>query len=99
MLLSYIEITGDLDYFIFPLFMVYFINHGQKLVFIYCVYVYVCVLVAHSYLTLCKAMDCSLPGSSVHGILQARILEWVVIPISRVIFQTQGLNPGLPHYK
>ena len=75
MLLSYIEITGDLDYFIFPLFMVYFINHGQKLVFIYCVYVYVCVLVAHSYLTLCKAMDCSLPGSSVHGILQARILE------------------------
>ena len=28
-------------------------------------------------LTLCKPMDCSLPGSSVHGILQARILEWV----------------------
>ena len=28
-------------------------------------------------------MDCSLPGSSVHGILQARILEWVVIPFSR----------------
>ena len=28
-------------------------------------------------------MDCSLPGSSVHGILQARILEWVAIPISR----------------
>ena len=28
-------------------------------------------------------MDCSLPGSSVHGILQARILEWVVIPFSK----------------
>ena len=28
-------------------------------------------------------MDCSLPGSSVHGILQARILQWVVIPFSR----------------
>ena len=28
-------------------------------------------------------MDCSLPGSSVHGILQARILEWVDIPFSR----------------
>ena len=28
-------------------------------------------------------MDCSLPGSSVHGILQARILEWVVMPSSR----------------
>ena len=34
-------------------------------------------------LTLCDAMDCSLPGSSVHGILQARILEWVAMPSSR----------------
>ena len=32
-------------------------------------------------------MDCSLPGSSVHGILQARILEWVAIPFSRGSFQ------------
>ena len=32
-----------------------------------------------SCLTLCDAMDCSPPGSSVHGILQARILEWVAI--------------------
>ena len=30
-------------------------------------------------------MDCSLPGSSVHGILQARILEWVAISFSKVI--------------
>ena len=30
-------------------------------------------------LTLCKPMDCSLPGSSVHGIFQARVLEWVSI--------------------
>ena len=30
-------------------------------------------------------MDCSLPGSSVHGILQARILEWVAIPSSRLL--------------
>ena len=29
--------------------------------------------------TLCNPMDCSLPGSSVHGILQARILEWVAM--------------------
>ena len=42
-----------------------------------------CVLVAQSCLTLCDPMDCSLAGSSVHGILQARILEWVVIPFSR----------------
>ena len=33
--------------------------------------------------TLCDTMDCSPPGSSVHGILQARILEWVAIPFSR----------------
>ena len=36
----------------------------------------VTVLVAQSRLILCDPMDCSLPGSSVHGILQARILEW-----------------------
>ena len=41
------------------------------------------VLVAQSYPTLCNPMDCSLPGSSVHGILQARILEWIAIPLSR----------------
>ena len=40
-------------------------------------------------------MDCSLSGSSVHGILQANILEWVAIPFSRGIFLRQGLNPGL----
>ena len=34
-------------------------------------------------LTLCDPMDCSLPGSSVHRILQARILEWVAISFSR----------------
>ena len=33
--------------------------------------------------TLCNPMDCSPPGFSVHGILQARILEWVAIPFSR----------------
>ena len=34
-------------------------------------------------LTLCDPLDCSLPGSSVHGILQARTLEWVAVPSSR----------------
>ena len=37
-------------------------------------------LVAQSCPTLCNPMDCSLPGSSVHGIFQARILEWVAMP-------------------
>ena len=40
-------------------------------------------------------MDCSPPGSSVHRILQGRILEWVAISSSRGIFLTRGLNPHL----
>ena len=43
----------------------------------------VCVLDAQSCPTLCDPMDCSLPGSSVHEILQARVLEWVAIPFSK----------------
>ena len=39
----------------------------------------------------CDLMDCSPSGSSVHGILQARVLEWVAISFSR------GSNPGLLH--
>ena len=42
-------------------------------------------------------MNYSPPGSSVCGILQARILDWVSISFSRGIFWTQGLNPGLLH--
>ena len=42
-------------------------------------------LVTQSCLTLCHPMDCSPPGSSVHGILQARILEWVAFPAPRLI--------------
>ena len=40
-------------------------------------------LVTHSCPTLCDPMDCSPPGFSVHGILQARVLEWAVIPLSK----------------
>ena len=40
-------------------------------------------LVTQSCLTLCDPTDCSPPGFSVHGILQARILEWIAIPFSR----------------
>ena len=46
-------------------------------------FVCVCVLVAQSCPTLCDPMDCSPPGSSVHGVLQARILGWVAIPVSK----------------
>jgi len=43
--------------------------------------------VAQSCLTLRNPMDCSLPGSSVHGVLQARVLEWVAMPSSGGFFQ------------
>ena len=48
-----------------------------------------CVLAAQSCPTLCNSMDCSLPGFSVHGILQATILEWLAIPFSRGSSQTR----------
>ena len=44
---------------------------------------YALALVVQSYPTLCDCMDCSPPGSSLHGILQARILEWVAFSFSR----------------
>ena len=50
--------------------------------------VYMCQLCP----TLCNSTDCSLPGSSVHGILQARILEWVVVPSSRGSSQGRDWN-------
>ena len=43
--------------------------------------------VAQSCLTLCDLMDCSLPGSSIHGIFQARVLEWVAISFSKGLSQ------------
>ena len=48
-----------------------------------CVCVCVCVFSTQSCPTLCDPMDCNPPGSSVHGILQERILERIAIPFSR----------------
>ena len=62
----------------------------------------VCVKSLQSCLTLCDPMDCRPLGSSVHGILQARILEWVAMPSLQEIFLTQGLNScllGLLHWQ
>ena len=50
------------------------------------------VKVAQSCPTLCDPIDCT-----VHGILQARILEWVAFPFSRRVFPTQESNWGLLH--
>ena len=59
------------------------------------------VLVTQSCPTLCHPMDCSPPGSSVLGISQARIQEWVAIPFSRGSSQCWGggSNPDLPPCK
>ena len=59
--------------------------------------VYTCLLVAKSRLTLCGSMDCSLPGSSVHRILQARILEWIAVPFLHGYFSIAGPNEDIPH--
>ena len=54
-----------------------------------------CALVAQSRMALCDPVDCSPPGSSAHGLLQARILEWVAIPFSRVNWKE---GPGPDHF-
>ena len=59
-----------------------------------CVCVCVCVSVLNHFscVSLCNPMDCSPPGSSVHGTLQARILEWPAVPSSRESSQP-GVKP------
>ena len=47
------------------------------------VHIYTRVSISQSCLTLWDPLDCSLPGSSIHGIFQARILEWIAISFSR----------------
>ena len=67
-------------------------THRYELIYVYVyVYIHTCVggavvVVAQSRLTLCDPMDCSSPDSSIHGILQATILEWVTISFSRGSF-------------
>ena len=65
---------------------------------------HVCAQLLQSCPTLCDPMDCSPPGSSVHGILQIRILEWVAMPppgdlvdlgIETLILMSPALAGGL----
>ena len=53
------------------------------------------MLITQSCPTLCHPMDCSPPGSSVHGNLQARVVEWVAIPFSRDL-PNAGTEPRSP---
>ena len=85
--------VNQLYIYIYLLFLKFFshVDHYRVLngvpcaiqqVFISCLF-YICVLVTQACPTLCDPMDCGPLGSSVHGILQARILEWFTIPFSR----------------
>ena len=69
-----------------------------NLCFKLCTYtiIFVCCLVTQSYRILCNPMDCSLPGSSAYGILQARIPEWVAISFSRWDLPNPWIKPGSP---
>ena len=62
------------------------------LLFLVLLILYVCCLVTKSCLNLCNPMDSNLPGSSVHGISQTRMLEWVAIFFSRDLPQP-GIQP------
>ena len=73
------EVQEGEDIHIYMCVCVYIYN-----IYVYiCIYVCMCMLVTQLCLTLCDPMDCSPPGSSVRGILQARILEWVAMSFSR----------------
>ena len=63
--------------------------------FIFKMGLFVVVLVAQSCPTLCDSMDYSSPGSSVHGIFQASILEWIAFPPPGDL-PYPGVEPGSP---
>ena len=69
-------------------------SHFQA-VFLLLLFLLSCVLcsVTQSCLTLCDPMDCSLPGPSVHGVFQTRMLEWVAISYSRGSSQPRDRGP------
>ena len=71
--------------------------HYQSRLLITLPHLYCLLLTAQSCLILCNSVDCSPPGSSVHGILQARILEWVAIPFFRGSSRPRDLYLGLLH--
>ena len=56
------------------------------------------LIITESYLTLCNSMDCSPPGSSVHGDSPGKNPGVSCYFLLQGIFLTQGLNPNLPHF-
>ena len=55
--------------------------------------------VTQSCLTVCDPMDCSLPGSSIHGIFQARVLKWVAVSFSRGSSRSRDWTQVYLHYR
>ena len=73
--------------------MLWLVNYmSTKLLVLLC-------LVTQSCPTLCNPMDCSPPGSSVHGDSPGKNTEMRSYFLLQVIFPTQGSNSGLPHYR
>ena len=88
--LSFLELNNIPLYYNHILFDYLYVNRqfGASMSWLlWIMLLWTCVLVAQLCLTLCEPMDCSLPGSSVHGIFQARILDWVAISFSKGSFQ------------
>ena len=81
--------------FLSPLLNIFCFCYVHATSVLYCAHLYVkCSLESESEViqscpNLCDPMDCSLPGSSLHGIFQARVLEWVAISFSRGSSQTR----------
>ena len=69
-------------FFFFSLFLFSILSNLCCSVLLFSILSNLCFSVAKLCLTLCNPMNCSLPGSSVHGISQAKILEWVAISFS-----------------
>ena len=82
-----------------PFFLVFFfyLTKEQLIIYKHSLWIIFACVHAQSYLTLCNPIYCSLPGSSVHGISQARIPEWVVISYSRVS-SWPGIKPMSPAF-
>ena len=87
-IISQVELSKAASSFLFAVseYLDSYIGNQLSETFVFCVLFFhlcVCAKSLQSCLTLCNSMDCSPPGFSVHGILQARILEWVATPSSR----------------
>ena len=67
--------------------------------FMLCLLCVLCAQLLQSCLTLCDPMDCSLPGSSVHGNSPDKNTRVGCRALLQGIFPTQGSNPGLPHFR